>query len=372
MAEFCRKFAWGAMAVFAAAAPACRSTPSAPGSDWTRFESRSVAMGVVCRIVLFARDSETASAGLRAARASIEEDELRFSDYRSQSELVRIEEAAGRGWVEASDAFCDLAAAALEISRASGGAFDATIGPLTRLWRRARDEGRPADPAAEAEARARIGWTGLTVDRASGRVALARAGMQLDFGGIAKGYACARAVQRLRGLGLSRCMVALAGDVALGDPPPGAVAWRIAVAPDGGEIDGILTASNVCISTSSDTAQSLDFGTGAVPHLLDARRGLSPGTRTPATVIAGDGAVADGLATALAIAGPARAPEILAHFPGASARLGRGRDAVAFAGFPPLETNPARADNAAAGARGTAPGPALPADPLPLSIPENP
>jgi thiamine biosynthesis lipoprotein len=334
MVESCRKATRGATALFTAFATiACASAPPREG-EWRRRETRWIAMGVEARLVVFVRDNDDANRATAAARASIEEDEARFSDYRTAGELARVEAAAGTGPIAVSAEFCGVALRARELSAASDGAFDVTIGPLTRLWRSPRADGvKPSDADLDA-ARARIGWRGFEVHGPACQVELRRPGMRLDFGGIAKGAACDRAVRRLRTLGFPRCLVSLAGDVAAGDPPPGFTGWRLGLAPRGGAPEGWILLANACASTSGDAEQFFAVDGARLSHIVNPLTGRGVEGGPPVTVVATDGAVADGLATALVLVPESERARLVGAFPGAAARVGVARETATYGPFP--------------------------------------
>jgi thiamine biosynthesis lipoprotein len=99
------------------------------------------------------------------------------------------------------------------------------------LWRAARKSGKLSSPEEVQSARERVDWRRVELDEAHRTVTLRGQGMQLDLGGIAKGYAAAAAVRKLRSRGFPRSLVALAGDIAVGDAPPGEEGWKIDVLP---------------------------------------------------------------------------------------------------------------------------------------------
>jgi FAD:protein FMN transferase len=113
--------------------------------------------------------------------------------------------------------------------------------------------------------------------------------MRLDAGGIAKGYAAQQALQSLK---LKRALVAVSGDLAVGDPPPGRGGWRI-------EAQGrVLELRNVCVSTSGSSEQYFESGGRRYSHIIDPRSGQPIDTVHSVTVIHKHGAFADALATA--------------------------------------------------------------------------
>ena len=118
----------------------------------------------------------------------------------------------------------------LRWSRDSDGAFDVTVGPLMKAWGFFRDEGRLPDARALESARAVVGYRHASLDRARHSVSFDRPGVEIDLGGIGKGYAVDRAVAVLRCLGIESALVNLGGSSVYGvGAPPGAAAWEIGI-----------------------------------------------------------------------------------------------------------------------------------------------
>jgi thiamine biosynthesis lipoprotein len=165
----------------------------------TRFEFAEPHMGTQVRLTLYAADAAAARRASAAAFRRVAELNGIMSDYLAESELMRLCAMAGGPAVPVSpDLFAVLARAAVT-ARLTDGAFDATIGPVVRLWRRARRTQLfpPADQLAAA--RALVGYRLVTLDPVGRTVKLAKPGMQLDLGGIGKGFAAeaAQAVLKL-------------------------------------------------------------------------------------------------------------------------------------------------------------------------------
>ena len=148
---------------------------------------------------------------------------------------------------------------------------------------------------------------------------LARPDMQLDLGGIGKGFAADEAVALLAARRLSRCLVALGGDIAAGDPPPQRPAWQVATttAPS-----ALLLLSNGGVSTSGDTEQFVEIEGARYSHIVDPRSGMGLTSRIEVTVIAPDATTADALATAISVLGPQAGQALLKEFPGCKAIVG--------------------------------------------------
>lgn len=281
----------------------CATQPTLERYEFTRLQ-----MGVQAQIVLYAPigEREAASGVAAAAFAEIARLEQIMSDYRPDSELMQLCSRAGGGPVAVSDDLFEILTSAQEISQLSGGAFDITVGPLSILWREARQQSTPPSESEIDVALARVGWQDVALNASAQTVQLHRPGMVLDLGGIAKGYAADRTVQLLKKSGFNRCLVALAGDIAVGDAPPGTDGWRIEVATrlTSKAIPNTLMLSNCCVSTSGDTEQFMDINGVRHSHIIDPRTGMGVTNQMIVTVVAPTGAMADGLSSAISVIGP--------------------------------------------------------------------
>lgn len=277
-------------------------------------------MGVQARIVLWAGDEARARSAARAAFARLAAVDDALSDWRADGELARLEARAGGPPLPVSEDLYRCLERALAVARASDGAFDPSVGALTRLWRAARASGVAPTAEALAAAREATGWRHVELDPVTRGVRLARADLRLDFGGIGKGYGADRALETLRGHGVERALVGLAGDHAVGAPPPGARAWRLRAGRDD-EAAPTLELERCGVATSGDTEQFFVLDGVRTSHVLDPRTGIGVVARPLVTVVAPDCATADALASALGVVGPEGAEALLARFPGARARL---------------------------------------------------
>jgi thiamine biosynthesis lipoprotein len=264
-----------------------------------RYEFTEPVMGTLARITLYAPDASVARGASDAAFARIRELDAIMSDYRDDSELMRLcRRPTGEPVAVSRDLFRVLEHSQ-RVAAETDGAFDVTVGPLVRLWREARRQRQMPSTAAIDAARQCSGYRKLQLDRKVRTVTLETPGMLLDLGGIAKGYAADAALAVLRDRGFSRALVAIAGDIAAGDPPPGKDGWRIGIATTG----EVRTLRNVSVSTSGDSEQFVEIAGVRYSHILDPRTGLGLKNQRTVSVIAPDGMTADSLATALSIPG---------------------------------------------------------------------
>lgn len=280
----------------------------------TRFEFSRIIMGAEARLVFYAADEQQAVKAAQAAFARMSELDEVMSDYRRDSELVRLCERAGQGPVPASDDLIDVLAAADRIATASGGAFDPTVGPVVRLWRQARREASMPSSDAIDTALSLVDYEQVVIDVEARTIELSMPGIQLDLGGIGKGFAADAALETLQHEGISSCLIDMSGDIVAGDPPPGRDGWRISVAHgDGSALE--LTLANVAVATSGDTEQHVEIDGARYSHIVDPHTGLGLTTRAAVTVIAPTGTQADALASAACVLGVADGLAILETLP---------------------------------------------------------
>ncbi|MCB1236175.1 MAG: FAD:protein FMN transferase [Verrucomicrobiae bacterium] len=296
------------------------SNPPAAGESATEADGSPAlltfqrgAMGTRFTIRVWVESSaraEAAQAAADAAFARILDLERIFSDYRADSEIVKLAARPAGMPVPVSRELLAVLDRTQRLSRETGGAFDVTLGPMIRLWRQSRKNTALPTEERLADARARSGWQKVEIDREAPAVTLAMDRMVLDFGGVAKGYAADEALAILRRRGFPRSLVAGSGDIALGDPPGGKSGWRIgirsldvALAETPEDLSGTVELANAAISTSGDTEQSIVIGGVRYSHIVDPKTGLGLTERIAVTVIGPDAATTDSLATAVSVLG---------------------------------------------------------------------
>lgn len=296
-----------------------------PAQTLQRFEFTHPQMGTLFRIVLYAGDAENASKAATAAFARIDSLNATFSDYLNDSELSRLSATAGSGEsVPVSDDLWTVLTAARQLSLLSDGAFDITIGPLSRLWRRAFRRQAFPEPERIDAARRLVGFPRLSLDSSRQDVRLSLSGMRLDAGGIAKGYAVDAAMAVLLRYGIHRALIDGGGDLLAGDPPPNAPGWRIQRMENNGKALTFL--SNRAIATSGDTYRYLEWEGRRYSHIIDPRTGMGITESKLVTVEAPNCMTADALASAISILGKEAAAKLIAHYPGCSFQISKEQE----------------------------------------------
>jgi len=189
----------------------------------------------------------------------------------------------------------------LDVSLATGGAFDVTVRPLLDIWKRATREGRLPTSDELAAARQRVGYEAIELD--GDRVRIRHDGVGIDLGGVAKGYFGDVVVGRLRGAGATRCIVDVGADL---------VMWKDAAEDDftvgvrnpwGEGLMGVLTVDGGAVVTSGDYERFVTIGDRRICHIVDPRTGEPVEGVHSVTVWAPTGVEADALATGIFVLG---------------------------------------------------------------------
>ncbi|MCX7701305.1 MAG: FAD:protein FMN transferase [Gemmataceae bacterium] len=294
-------------------------------ADEQRFEFREPHMGTTVRIVLYARDKSEAESAAKAAFARVVELNRIMSDYDPDSELSRLCQANRESIAPPTPVSPELfhvLKTGQEIARRSDGAFDMTIGPLVRLWRISRRTQRLPDPATLAEAKARVGFDKLVLKDAERTVQFRVPGMQLDLGGIGKGYTADEILETLKRVGIKRALAAVGGDIAVADAPPGQTGWRVDVASISGDKPQYsLRLANAAVSTTGDKEQFVEINGTRYSHVVDPRTGLGQTGRRSVTVVARRGIHADAMTKAAALLDLERALRLIDETPDAAALI---------------------------------------------------
>ncbi|HMF15017.1 MAG TPA: FAD:protein FMN transferase, partial [Gemmataceae bacterium] len=243
--------------------------------------------------------------------------------------LMQLCSKAGGAPVRVSNDLFYVLAKAQQVAERSGGAFDVTVGPVVRLWRVARKSRKVPDPDKLKAALALVGYQHVRIDEQARTVQLLKAGMQLDLGGIAKGYAADEALKVLEKHGIKSALVAAGGDIAVSAAPPDARGWTIGVAPledPESKPKRSLLLHDMAVSTSGDTEQYVEIAGIRYSHIVDPKTGLGLVGRQSVTVVARRGIDSDSLTKVVSVWGPKRGLEFVEKMPGVSAYVVRKSD----------------------------------------------
>ena len=261
-------------------------------------------MGTRFSVVCYAEDRAAAAKAAKAAFARGEEVNQVASDYLPASELSQLGNHSPHRPIALSPLLYDLLDQSRTLAEATCGAFDPTLGPLTKLWRTTRESTCLPDAETLRLAKESVGWQHYTLDPQTRSITLLKKNMAFDLGGIAKGYAADLMLDSMIAAGFSRTMITAGGDIRLGDAPPDREGWNVAVQTfDPAKPDDILTLANCAVSTSGDLHQSVKIEGVTYSHILDPTTGLGLTQRIAVTVIADHGKRSDPIATAACVVG---------------------------------------------------------------------
>jgi FAD:protein FMN transferase len=261
-------------------------------------------MGSPFSIVLWTNDSLKAQNVAERAFSIVDSLNLIFSDYLPTSELSKLCQInEPRRWIPASKPLYDILQESKKAHRLSNGAFDVGIGTLVKLWRKARKEKiLPADSLLKNT----LQNAGITyIDLKKRKVRFSRKGIQLDLGGIAKGYSAQVVIDFLRHEGISYSLVDAGGDLVCGKYPSKNTqkGWRVAVnLPETDDLqEQFLSLQNMGVATSGGMYQYLEIGGVRYSHIVSPLTGLGLTHQRNVTAIAPTGSTADWLATACSV-----------------------------------------------------------------------
>jgi thiamine biosynthesis lipoprotein len=209
-----------------------------------------------------------------------------MSHWASDSALSRFNRAPAGSWHTLPEACFAVLQAGLAVARASDGAFDPTVGALVNLWGFGPSGPRqvPPSPQEVAAAHACSGWQRLELQAAERRVRQP-GGLQLDFSGIAKGYAVDAVLDYLRGLGIASALVEVGGELSgLGVKPDAQPWWVVLAQPPGSQLaDTVVALHGLAMATSGDYLRHFQHAGRDYAHTLDPRSG-EPLLAAPASV----------------------------------------------------------------------------------------
>jgi len=226
-----------------------------------------------------------------------------MSHYKADSNLAKLHREGRSGFVVVEPSLYEVIHESIRFSRHSSGAFDVTIAPLLRMWKTAYVEGRRPSASEVSAARRCVGYEKIEAI-APDRIRFRSDCVELDLGGIGKGYAVDRAIAMLRSEGIRHALVNAGGSsITSIDAPPGTKGWPVTVGAR-----TVLLLRDTSLSTSQQNGE-----------ILDPRTGAPAGMTMAVSVVTRSGTAADALSTALVIVPIAEGMRLLEPFPDASA-----------------------------------------------------
>jgi len=279
-------------------------------------------MGCTCTVRVCGGDPGGRRQAVAAALDEVDRLDRLMSHYRPDSPLSRLNREAARGPVALEPELFDVLAESLRWSRESDGAFDVTVGPLMKAWGFFGDEGRVPGRDELARVLEVVGHRHVLLDAEAFAVRFDRPGVEVDLGGIGKGYALDWAVIVLRSLGVSSALVNLGGSSVYGlGAPPGGKAWDVAIQDPTDPSRTALTVSlrDRALSVSGGYGRSFEKDGVTYAHVLDPRTGRPVQGVLSVAVLSPTATAGDALDNVLYVLGPEAGRPHVERVPGAEA-----------------------------------------------------
>jgi thiamine biosynthesis lipoprotein len=249
----------------------------AGGQELQRIDRTSEAMGATFSITLYGYDSQKMAAATDAAFAEATRLDEMLSNYKPESEWSKVNRTAAETAVKVSPELFQLLSSCISYSRQSNGAFDITVAPLMKTWGFYKDEGRRPNPADLKDALAKVGYRHIHLDPVAETVFFDRSGVEIDPGGVGKGYAVDRMVSILRQRRFRTAFVSASGSsiFGMGAPPGEPRGWRVEIMNPRNTNETVETVflKDMSISTSGAYEKFFESKGRIYSHIMDPRTG---------------------------------------------------------------------------------------------------
>lgn len=269
-----------------------------------KFSYSEMKMGSAFNLIIVSADSNKANHLARKSYELVDSLNHIFSNYDSSSELSKINASAGLLPYKMSRAMLDLVQKSQYAYIQSKGAYDISIGPLSSLWRNARKAKLFPEASTVIATKKLVGFAQIKINKRLGTIFLPSVDMQLDFGGIAKGYIAQWVINFLKANGIQQALVDAGGDIVMSGPPLNQQGWLIGVnLPETTDqlLNKKLQLSNCSVATSGDVYQFIEYKGVKYSHIINPLTGYGVTNLRNVTIVAKTGATADWLATACSI-----------------------------------------------------------------------
>ena len=296
------------------------SSPS--GRPLHRYEASRLSMACVYAIEVYGPDAAVLPRITDEALDEVDRIDRLMSHYKLDSPLSRVNREAGRHPVRVDAELYDFIAEAMRYSRESAGAFDITVGPLMKAWGFFGGEGHIPSEEDLAVARGRVGASHLVLNPADRTIAFDRPGVELDLGGIAKGYAVDRVVALMQRRRVAAALVSAGGSTIYGlGAPPGREGWEVTIQDpvDPRQVARTVTLRDRALSIAGSSEKSFESGGVTYSHIMDPRTGRPVEGRFSVAVLAPTATAGDALDNAVFVLGPERGRAYLKTLPGTEA-----------------------------------------------------
>jgi thiamine biosynthesis lipoprotein len=305
------------VSVAAAAVPA-----RGAGRQLHHYDATRLSMACVYAIEVYGPDAQKLPAAVDEAFDEVDRIDRLMSHYRPESPLSQLNRDAARHPVIVERELFDFIADAMAYTRQSDGAFDVTVGPLMKAWGFFRGEGRMPSAGELADARRHVGASHVILNAAAKSIQFDQPGVELDFGGIAKGYAVDRAAGVLRARGISAALISAGGSTIYAiASPPAEEGWAVTIQDpvDPRKSARTIRLKDRAVSVAGSSEKAFEFEGVRYSHIMDPRSGRPVQGVLSVVVLANTGTAGDALDDALFVLGPSRSRGDLKKWPGTEA-----------------------------------------------------
>jgi thiamine biosynthesis lipoprotein len=282
------------------------------------------AMGTDFTLYIYAADGAAADREAERVFSIVDQLDALLSNYQPQSELSRINNEAASHAVTTDPETFRFLKESLGWSARSDGAFDITVGRLMKAWGFFRSTGHVPSDAELAKVRAETGWKRVVLDADTRTVRFTTPGVELDPGGIGKGFAVDAAVDALRADGVKAALLSAGSSTIYGlGAPPDAQGWKVRV-PDPRRADASISTvvlHNTSLSTANCSEKHFVVGGHQYCHIMDPRTLRPVEGRLQATVIAPSATDSDALSNVMFVLDGAGRRRVMTALPQADAAL---------------------------------------------------
>ncbi len=277
-------------------------------------------LGTLCSIEGYGSDDSQLSADIECAFTAMKTVEAQMSRFNPDSDIGRLNRLAYDAPIQVHPATYQVIRSALEIGSLTGGAFDPTLLPITQLWKQCEARNRMPHASELAHALHAINQDAVRLN-ADGTVVFTQPSVQLDLGGIGKGFAVDQAIDVLQGAGMTHGVVDAGGNLRVIGAPHSEVTWNIGVQHPlkAEELIASVELRDQAIATSGNYERGVRVGDEWLGHLIDPRTGYPVDKVLSVSVVASTAMLADALSSALAVLGLACADQVLHNWSDVSA-----------------------------------------------------
>ena len=297
-------------------------------SDIKLLKQTRMIMGTFAEVSLYSNDDKTAGKAIEGALDEMERMDRIMSNYKSDSELSKVNKKAAKSPVPCNAELLDVIERSQYYSELSGGAFDITVSPIVALWGFFREKGHvPPDKEIEKVLPA-VSYKNIVINKSNdtkkpATIFLKNTQTQIDLGAIGKGYAVDKALEIIKKCGIDNGCINLGGNIYVLGTPPGKNAWKIGVQHprNRDEILGYLELKNEATATSGDYERFFEFNGKRYSHIINPQTGRPVSGTIATTIVAPTGTEVDALSTSVFVLGHEKGMELIKKIPNADAMI---------------------------------------------------